>query len=244
VSGVSDGPVLEAEGVSKSFGPVEVLSEVSMTVPSGSVVALIGPNGSGKTTLIRTLVGDLRPTAGEISYLGPDAERPIGYLPQEPTFRPGFTAAETLGFYSSLIDGREPAALLERVGLDAAADRNVEDLSGGMRQLLGIAQATVGDPPLVVLDEPASGLDPNMSDSVFGTAAGMAGSGTTVLLSSHDMTLVEDVADRVVVLNRGTVAASGTLGSLYERFEAESLRGVLGAIVGETGRVAVVGGDR
>jgi ABC-type multidrug transport system ATPase subunit len=244
VSDVNDESVLEVDGISKSFGPVEVLSNVSMSVPSGSVVAIIGPNGSGKTTLIRTLIGDIQPSAGRVSYRGPDAARPIGYLPQDPTFRPGFTAAETLAFYSSLIDGTDPDHLLERVGLAAAADRNVEDLSGGMRQLLGIAQATVGEPPLIILDEPASGLDPNMSDSVFETASEMAGSGTTVLLSSHDITLVEETADVVIVLDEGEVAASGTLKALFERHDADSLRDVLRAIVGETEQVAVVGGKR
>ena len=241
---MSDDPVLRIDGVSKSFGSVEVLSDVSVSIPSGSVVAVVGPNGSGKTTLLRTLVGDLGPTTGTVSYVGPDTDRPIGYLPQEPTFRPGFTAAETLAFYSSLLDGRDPEPLLERVGLAAAADRNVEALSGGMRQLLGIAQATVGDPPLIVLDEPASGLDPNMSESVFGTAAEMAGSGTTVLVSSHDLALVEATADTVVVLNRGSVAAAGPVSDLRDRFDVDSLRGVLNAVVGDTEAVAVVGGTR
>jgi ABC-type multidrug transport system ATPase subunit len=241
---VSDAPVLRIDGVSKSFGTVEALSGVSASIPSGSVVAVIGPNGSGKTTLVRILVGDLRPTAGTVSYEGPDTERPIGYLPQDPTFRSGFSAAETLAFYSSLVEGREPEPLLERVGLAAAADRNVEDLSGGMRQLLGIAQATIGDPPLVVLDEPASGLDPNMSENVFETAAEMAGSGTTVLLSSHDLALVEETADTVLVLNRGGIAASGAIDALREQFDADSLRDVLNEVVGDTSRVAVVGGSR
>jgi ABC-type multidrug transport system ATPase subunit len=241
---VSDDPVLRVDGVSKSFGSVEVLSDVSVSIPSGSVVAIVGPNGSGKTTLLRTLVGDLSPTTGTVTYAGPDTDRPIGYLPQEPTFRPGFTAAETLAFYASLLDGRDPEPLLERVGLAAAADRNVEALSGGMRQLLGIAQATVGDPPLIVLDEPASGLDPNMSESVFGTAAEMAGSGTTVLVSSHDLALVEATADTVVVLNRGSVAAAGPVPELRARFDVDSLRGVLNAVVGDTEAVAVVGGSR
>jgi ABC-type multidrug transport system ATPase subunit len=241
---VTDDPVLRFDGVSKSFGTVRALSEVSAAIPSGSVVAVIGPNGSGKTTLIRILVGDLAATSGAVSYEGPDADRPIGYLPQDPTFRPGFTAAETLSFYSSLVDGSGPEPLLDRVGLGAAADRNVEALSGGMRQLLGIAQATVGDPPLVVLDEPASGLDPNMSANVFETAAEMAGAGTTVLLSSHDMTLVEETADSVLVLARGTVPAAGTVEELRAAFDADSLRGVLNAVVEDTEQVAVVGGDR
>ncbi len=240
---VTDAPVFRLESVSKSFGTVDVLSDVSVSVPSGSVVAVIGPNGSGKTTLLRVLVGDLAPTTGAASYTGPDADRAIGYLPQKPTFRPGFSASETLAFYSSLVGGDDPESLLERVGMTQAAGRNVEALSGGMRQLLGIAQATVGDPPLVVLDEPASGLDPNMSERVFGTAAEMAVDGTTVLLSSHDLTLVEETADHVFVLDRGTVAASGTVEELRESFDAGSLRGVLNAVVVDTDGVAVVGGE-
>ena len=241
---MTDAPILRLDAISKSFGTVEALSDGSASVPSGSVVAVVGPNGSGKTTLIRILVGDLAETSGSVAYEGPEADRPIGYLPQDPTFRPGFTAAETLSFYSSLVDGSEPEPLLKRVGLAAAADRNVEALSGGMRQLLGIAQATVGDPPLVVLDEPASGLDPNMSANVFQTAAEMAGAGTTVLLSSHDLTLVEETADSVIVLARGTVAASGTVEELRATFDVDSLRGVLNAVVEDTGQVAVVGGNR
>ena len=241
---MTDAPILRLDAISKSFGTVEALSDVSASVPSGSVVAVVGPNWSGKTTLIRILVGDLAETSGSVAYEGPEADRPIGYLPQDPTFRPGFTAAETLSFYSSLVDGSEPEPLLKRVGLAAAADRNVEALSGGMRQLLGIAQATVGDPPLVVLDEPASGLDPNMSANVFQTAAEMAGAGTTVLLSSHDLTLVEETADSVIVLARGTVAASGTVEELRATFDVDSLRGVLNAVVEDTGQVAVVGGNR
>lgn len=236
--------VLELDDVSKSFGAVDVLSDVSLSIPAANVVAVIGPNGSGKTTLIRLLVGDIRPTDGTVTYCGPDANRPVGYLPQHLTFRAGFTAMETLAFYASLTDGPSPETLLERVGLADAGDRNVEALSGGMRRLLGIAQSMVGDPPVIVLDEPASGLDPNMSASVFATADEMADRGTTVILSSHDLSLVESSADLVMVLTKGRVAACDTTDALFERFEVDSLRGVLDSLVDTTDTVAVVGGDQ
>lgn len=238
-----DEPLLETSGLSKSFGSVQALSDVSLSLSPGRIVGVIGPNGSGKTTLVRLLVGDLEPTSGTVSYRGPDADRPIGYLPQRPTFRPGFTARETLAFYTALVDGADTETLLERVGLSEAADQNVEALSGGMRRLLGVAQATVGDPPIVALDEPASGLDPAMSQRVFEAAESMTEEGQTVLINSHDMSLVAETADEVVVLARGRVAAQGPPEEIQASFDADPLRGVLESIIGESDSVAVVGGD-
>jgi ABC-type multidrug transport system ATPase subunit len=244
VSLVTGDTVLQFEAVSRSFGTVDVLSGVSLSLAAGDVVAVVGPNGSGKTTLLRVAVGDIEPSSGRVTYAGPAAERPIGYLPQRPTFRSGFTVSETMSFYASLVEGTDPETLLERVGLGDAADRDVAALSGGMRRLLGVAQAMVGDPPVVVLDEPASGLDPTMRATVFETAGAIADRDGTVLLSSHDLSLVEETADVVVVLHRGSVAAHGPPETLYDRFETGSLRGVLESVVETTGRVAVTGGDR
>jgi ABC-type multidrug transport system ATPase subunit len=235
--------VLEVEGLKKRFGSLTVLEDITVSFPTGQVVGIIGANGSGKTTLLRLLVGDLSPTAGTVSYRGPPAERQLGYLPQRTTFRPEFTAHETLSFYASLVDGPDPETLLERVGLQAAADRRVDALSGGMRQLLGIAQAMVGDPPVVILDEPASGLDANMSQHVFDAAAETAQQGNTVLLSSHDLELVAETADTVVLLSEGRVLETGPPEALCERFDAESLRAVLSAIAEETGGVEVAGAN-
>jgi len=213
---VTDAPSLQATAVTRTFGDVTALSEVSVSVPAGEVVALIGPNGSGKTTLLRVLAGVLEPTAGSVDYAGPPADRTIGYLPQEPTFRPGFTALETAGFYARLVDD-DPAALLDRVGLDAVADRRVDALSGGMTRLLGIAQSLAGDPPVLALDEPGSGLDPGMSELVFDLVADLAAPGHAVVVSSHDLLAVERIADRIVVLDRGTVVARGSPAELRER---------------------------
>ncbi|MFP4625298.1 MAG: ABC transporter ATP-binding protein [Natronomonas sp.] len=233
--------MLTVRNLEKSFGPVTVLEDVSLSVPAGSFVAVIGPNGSGKTTLLRTIVDDLSPTAGTIEYRGPSVPREIGYLPQRPTFRPGFTALETVSFYRSLVGGTDPKRLLERVGLENAADRRVEALSGGMHRLLGIAQAMVGDPPVVILDEPASGLDPNMSRLVFDAASEFAAAGNGVVVSSHDLSLVAETADVVVLLAAGRVVESGTPGTVTDRLGVSTLRGAIESVAGAESRVTVVG---
>jgi len=240
----AEGEGLVAEGVAKRFGDVEVLGDVSATIPGGAVTALVGPNGSGKTTLLRVLAGLVPPTDGTVTR--PDTRgRAVGYLPQTPAFRAQLTVAETVAHYGDLVGGVDVDATLDRVGLTAARDRRVGALSGGMTRLLGIATALLGDPPLVVLDEPTSGLDPTMSERVFDVANGAAADGTAVLLSSHDLGLVTERADRVVALRQGEVTAAGSVDAVTggER----SLRAVFGDLVaGHEGRVAVrdPGGER
>ncbi|MGM0389118.1 MAG: ABC transporter ATP-binding protein [Natrinema limicola] len=237
-------PLLEATGIDHDYGTVSVLRDVSVTIECGRVTALIGPNGAGKSTLIRDLAGLHEPTAGTITYNGPDTAREIGYLPQHPAFRPGFTALETLQFYASLVgdDETDAMAQLERVGLENAADRPVEALSGGMTRLLGIAQATIGDPPIVILDEPGSGLDPSMGLHVFDVAADLADEGIAVLLSSHDLELVEQVADDLLILADGRVAEQGSIADVRARVGGDTLRQVYEhAVGGHRDTVQVVG---
>ncbi|ELY89231.1 ABC transporter [Natrialba hulunbeirensis JCM 10989] len=239
-------PVLEAAGLDHEYGAVSVLEDVSVTLQPGTVTALIGPNGSGKTTLIRALAGLHEPTAGTVAYHGPDTARQIGYLPQQPSFRPGFTVIETLRFYASLVGTPNPEetarAHLDRVGLADAASRPVDALSGGMTRLLGIAQATIGDPPVVILDEPGSGLDPGMSMHVFDVAAELAADGMAVLLSSHDLELVERVADEVLLLDDGEIIQRGSTADLKSQLDADSLWDVYrNATGGDTDTVTVQG---
>ena len=211
-------PVLRVEGLSRSFGDLDVLEDVSLSLASGAVGAIVGPNGSGKTTLLRALAG-LSPHGGsvEVTAAGP---RPVGYLPQSPAFRPRFTVRETLEFYADLLPGEvDPDAALDRVGMTGAADRRTDALSGGMRRLLGIAQATLGDPPLVLLDEPTSDLDPRMSEHVFGVVEEIVGGGAAVLLATHDDRGVER-SDRTFLLDDGRIVVSGAPEEL--RGDAES----------------------
>ncbi|GKZ16410.1 ABC transporter ATP-binding protein [Haladaptatus sp. T7] len=229
--------------VTKRFGDVTVLSGVSLTVPTGTVTALIGPNGSGKTTLLRTLSGLIEPTEGSITR-PENRGRTIGYLPQTPSFRGQLTVEETVAAYAAIVGEDDVTSTLARVGLESARDRRASDLSGGMTRLLGIATALLGSPPLVVLDEPTSGLDPSMSERVFDIANRVAADGTAVLLSSHDLELVAERSDHVVALRRGEVATSGRIESVTD--DEGSLRTLFDDLVADhEGHVAVrsAGGD-
>ena len=216
---------LRATDIEHSYGPVTVLDGVSLTLERGTITALIGPNGAGKSTLIRALTGLQPPTGGTVSYTGPEAVRPVGYLPQQPAFRPGQSVLQALTYYCWLVGEGEAAAndALKQVGLAVATDRDVSELSGGMTRLLGIAQATVGDPPVIILDEPASGLDPEMSLHVFETLERLSDDGTAILLSSHDLALVEETAETVALLDGGQFVATGSPDELREQTGTESL---------------------
>ncbi len=237
-------PILTVDGIEHTYGRVTVLEDVSFDADRGDVTAIIGPNGAGKTTLIRLIVGLQEPTDGAVRHRSSGAIRPIGYLQQRPAFRPGQSVREALGFYASLVGETDADALdrLERVGLEGAADRDVEALSGGMTRLVGIAQATIGDPPLVVLDEPASGLDPRMSVRIFEVAEELAEAGTAVLLSSHDLSLVERSADRVALLDDGSIAWLNSPADIRSETGADSLLSAFeSTVTGEADSVKVQG---
>ncbi|WP_445500695.1 ATP-binding cassette domain-containing protein [Microvirga sp. G4-2] len=214
---------VEIRNVVKRFGKVEAVRDVSFTLPEGETVALVGHNGAGKTTLMKLMLGLIRPTSGHIAVLGDDpaageftARKRLGYLPESVSFNAALTGHETLAFYARL--KREPAksvpALLERVGLTHAANRRVGTYSKGMRQRLGLAQALLGEPRVLLLDEPTTGLDPALRQSFYEIVEELRGRGTTVLLSSHALTELEERAGRVIIMNRGIKVADGTLDEL------------------------------
>jgi ABC-type multidrug transport system ATPase subunit len=238
----TDGPAVVVETLSRSFGDVSVLDRVSFSIDPGTVACLVGPNGSGKTTLLRIVAGLLSPDEGRVAV--PEGDRAVGYLAQQPAFRPQFTIRETLSFYASLVDGESDVqGLVDRVGLGPVADRRVRALSGGMLRLLGLAQTAIGNPPLLVFDEPSSGLDPMMTRHITDVISELGRAGNAVLLATHDLRSVERVADEVLVLGQGTLVATGTPEELLEETTTGTLEDALVELTAGD-EVAVAAGRR
>ncbi len=218
-------PTIEVSGVSKRYGDQYAVRDVTVALGAGECVALVGHNGAGKSSLIKLLLGLTTPTGGTIRVLGEDPagnaaariRRQIGYLPENVAFHPAMTGRESLDFYARL--KRVPTCcnddLLDRVGLEPATrKRRVGTYSKGMRQRLGLAQALLGDPKLLFLDEPTTGLDPALRQGFYRIIGDLRDAGTTVLLCSHALTELEGQADRVIVMNRGRKVAEGSLATL------------------------------
>ena len=210
--------------VTRRYGAQVAVDAVDLSLRAGECVGLVGHNGAGKSTLIKMMLGLVRPTLGNVTVLGADpcagaaapARRALGYLPENVALHPSLTGAETLAFYARL-KGQPLAknpALLERVGIAAAASRRVGTYSKGMRQRLGLAQALLGDPCVLLLDEPTTGLDPALRQSFYEIIHDLRGDGATVLLSSHALAELEGQVDRVVVMNRGQKVADGGIADL------------------------------
>ena len=217
--------------VHKSFpghwgrGGVYAVKGVSLRIPTGGVYGLIGPNGSGKSTVMKLLVGLLAPDAGECRVFGQPAtasanRREIGFLPENPYFYKFLTGAETVRFYGRLC-GLRGAALNERtrellhlVGLEEAADRRLRGYSKGMLQRIGLAQALVQQPRLLVLDEPTAGVDPIGSRTIRDIILNIKQPGGPVFLCSHLLEQVQEICDRVGVLYQGCLIAEGTMDEL------------------------------
>ncbi len=229
-----DAPALFVEGASKSYGGFVAVDDVSLLVARGAIHGLLGPNGAGKTTTLKMLLGLVRPSAGRFEILGhpagPASRAWVGFLPEQPYFPPLLSANELLslaGRLSGVPDSeiRERSGeLLAHVGLEDRGSTRLAKFSRGMLQRVGIAQALIASPDVVVLDEPASGLDPVGQRDVRNLMLSLAGAGTTVLLSSHQLSEVEAVCDEVTILNRGAVAAKGRIDELLNVAGRTSVR--------------------
>ncbi len=223
-------PAILIEGARKSYGATAVgrpdaVSDVSLSVSQGAIHGLLGPNGAGKTTTLKMLLGLVRPTGGRFEVLGrpstePHARVHLGFLPEQPYFPAQLTASEVLALYGRLSGmakadiAAETPGLLAKVGLEGRERSSLSRFSRGMLQRLGLAQALLGSPRVVVLDEPASGLDPVGQRDVRNLMLELREQGTSVLLSSHQLSEVEAVCDEVTILNRGRVAARGHIDDL------------------------------
>ncbi|MPQ97211.1 ATP-binding cassette domain-containing protein [Modestobacter sp. I12A-02628] len=228
VSALPPAPAAWCSGLHKRYRKRTAVEDVSLQVGRGEVVGLLGPNGAGKTTVIKMLLGLVRPDAGEAMLLGrpsadPAARARVGYLPELFRYQPWLSAAEVLALHVRLAGGdvsrAEQAECLSLVGLGGRAADRVGGFSKGMQQRLGLAVALVARPEFVVLDEPTSALDPLGRADVRDIVLELRTRGVAVLLNSHLIGEVERVCDRVVVLDRGRVAASGTLAELLGQRE-------------------------
>ncbi|MFB6178570.1 MAG: ABC transporter ATP-binding protein [Halorientalis sp.] len=215
---------IETTGLTKSFGDVTAVDDLDLTVEEGEVFGFLGPNGAGKSTTINLLLDFIRPTSGSIEVLGLDAQahpaavrRRVGVLPEGFGFDDPLLGREYLEWaIESKSAGDDPDSLLELVGLTDAADRMAAEYSKGMQQRLAFAMALAGDPDLLILDEPSTGLDPNGIQNMRDIVREQAEQGTTVFFSSHHLAEVEAVCDRVGVMNEGELVEVGSIDDLRQ----------------------------
>ncbi len=229
--------VIEIAGLRKDYrrlrrGPTTALDGLDLTVPEGGVFGFLGPNGSGKTTTIRCLLSLVRPSAGHCRVLGHDPQRDlaavipeIGSIVESPALFPRFTGRRNLELLARIqgVSRASVKATLERVGLADRADDRVRTYSLGMRQRLGIAAALLKDPQLVILDEPANGLDPAGIKEVRDLVRLLGREGRTVFVSSHILSEVAQVCDRVAILSRGRCVAAGSVADVLQSQQASGL---------------------
>jgi ABC-2 type transport system ATP-binding protein len=220
-----NGYTIEVENLTKRYGDLVAVDDISFTVSTGEVFALLGPNGAGKTTTVEIINTIRPPTSGRVSLLGMDVTkkkldivRRIGVLPQGFNSFDRITVRETLQYYSRLFGCRNSdiAGLIALVNLEDKADEQYKNLSGGLRQRLGIAIALVNDPEVVFLDEPTTGLDPRARREVWEVLQGLKQKGKTVFLTTHYMEEAELLADTVAIISKGMIIAMGSPAELVE----------------------------
>ncbi len=232
---------LSISGVTKDFRIpgskrwVRAVDNLTLSIRENEVYGLLGPNGSGKSTTIKMALGLMKPSVGECSLFGvasdtPSARLNVGFLPEAPYFQRFLTGRELLRYFAKLAGLSRPEtakridALLEKVGLEDAGDRRVGGYSKGMLQRIGLAQALVGDPKLLILDEPTAGVDPVGAAEIASIIRTLKSEGKTVLLCSHLLSQVESVCDRVAIMGRGKRLLEGSIDELTLGTDSSSLQ--------------------
>jgi ABC-2 type transport system ATP-binding protein len=236
---VANDVAIHIEQLTKHYPGVQALTGLTLDVPAGAIHGFLGPNGAGKSTTLKILAGLIRPSSGTAAVAGvpltagPAFRRQVGFLAQEPRFYDWMTGRETLAFVASLspdpVAGLRPAidAVLARVGLADAADRRTKTYSGGMRQRLGIAQALIGRPSVLLLDEPVSALDPIGRREVLDLMSELKGE-TTIFFSTHILEDVQRVSDEVAILDHGRLVRAAPTADLLASFTKDRLTVRLG----------------
>ena len=220
---MSGAPVIEIEHLSRRFGRLRAVDDLSLAVDAGEILGFLGPNGAGKTTTVRTLMGFLRPTRGSCRVFGVcpgddvGFQSRIGYLPGDVRIEPGMRASQLFAWFAGLrgVSTQRADELSERLGLDPS--RPFGALSKGNRQKVGLVQAFLHDPEVIVLDEPSTGLDPVVQRELLAIIREAAARGAAVLFSSHVLPEVERIADRVAVLRAGRLVALAPVRDLLDR---------------------------
>ena len=206
--------MIQIEKVNKSFGAQQVLKDVSLTIPEGQVLGLLGPNGAGKSTLMKILIGLWKADSGMVS-----TPPRIGYLPENNPLYEEMYVIEYLRFMAEItgVESRKSKVerLIDMVGLTPECHKHIRELSKGYRQRVGLAQALLGDPQLLILDEPTTGLDPNQLVEIRSLIRSL-GKDRTVILSTHIMQEVREMCDRVVILDRGEIKADKPINEIID----------------------------
>lgn len=224
---VVPGAAIQFGSVSKHFGDVTALDDVSFHAPMGSVTVLLGPNGAGKTTTVRLTTGAVVPSSGGIQVLGlnpltdgDEIRSRVGIVPPKPAFYDMLTGWENLQFAATIFEATESEArsAAERFGIDHALGQDVGGYSTGMRTRLALARAVIHDPEVLMLDEPTSGLDPESAKAVLELIREMAGKGRTIVMCTHLLHEAEGIADQVVLMEEGSVRAAGNPTDLARRY--------------------------
>ena len=224
---MSETSVIDLQGVARAFGRVVAISELTMTVPRGTVTVLLGPNGAGKTTAVRLITGALKPQRGTVRVFGADPavtgesiRARCGVVAAKPALYDRLTGRDNLQYAAELygVAGAAIEQAADRFGITGALDLRVGGYSTGMKSRLALARAILHDPDLLLLDEPTAGLDPEASRAVLALIDWMASVGKTIVMCTHLLVEAEDIADQVVIVDRGASIVSGSPKELAERY--------------------------
>ena len=224
--------IIELSGVTKTFGSVVAVNDLSLEVPGGSIYGFIGPNGSGKTTTIRMIMKIMYPDRGTLLVRGQDTKlerlKNVGYLPEDRGLYKKMKIGELLQFHGELNDGTDLPRLidqwLERMELGAYKEKKVETLSKGMRQKLQFIATVLHQPELIILDEPFSGLDPVNADMMKDIILELQEKGATIIFSTHDMAMAERMCDYIFMIHKGKKVLDGTLDNIQDTYGNDTLR--------------------